>query len=201
MRQSPLVAVLFLAGCEVATRNANELAFLRDVEEHLDAGDRCGLYRLVTTRPGVLPPGDPLALELRSFARASRSECLFGRNDQEDGGSFPMPDVGLVELARSEISDARDAQDATSDDPPGTDAGGGGTNDVPSGPAASPDEGRDERTDGAPGRPDAAENRGGGSAREDDRGREGRGGGGDGGREGREGRGGGREGRDDPDDD
>ena len=105
------LAVLSIAGCEVATRNVTEFEFLSEVDALIDARDRCGLYRLVTTRPGALAGGDSLAVELREFVVTSRGACRLGRSGPDDGGSAWFPDVDLVAAARGPQAGTPSAQD------------------------------------------------------------------------------------------
>jgi hypothetical protein len=157
MRRFLVLAVLPLAGCEVASRNVTEFEFLGQVEALIDAKDRCGLYRLVSTRPGALAGGDDLAVELRDFVNTSRGACRLGTSGSDDGGSAWSPDVNLVTAARSERSGARSAQGGvspplSSDRPSGSHAvgreqspsvpssatGGGPAEQAADGPGSSP---------------------------------------------------------------
>lgn len=118
MRPFPLLAVLSLAGCDVATRNVTEFEFLGEVEALIDARDRCGLYRLVTARPDVLRGSHALAIEFRDFVASSRGECRFGKTvPGEEGGTPRFPNADLVERARNESAGSRDAG-GRSDPPP-----------------------------------------------------------------------------------
>jgi hypothetical protein len=148
MRAFPVLAVCLIAGCEVATRNETEFEFLGEMEALIAERDRCGLYRLVTTRPGALAGDDALAAELRDFVDSSRGECRPGRSGPDDGGPAWFPDVSLVAAARNQQADAPGAQ-AVADPrlPPGrlTGVDGERPGAVPSMPPASAGGGRPER--------------------------------------------------------
>ncbi len=75
MRQFLLVFVLCLAGCGEASRGFSETEYLQNIDNYLQADDRCGVHRYVVLRPRALYRDDELSRELRDFVRNSREEC------------------------------------------------------------------------------------------------------------------------------
>ncbi len=102
MKRVTVLVVLIVGGCQVASRNMTEFDFLTQVEALIDKRDRCGLFRLVTSRPEALSGNSPLAIEFRNFVEFSRAPCTSGKPIPEDGGLDLYPDMRLVHAARRE---------------------------------------------------------------------------------------------------